>query len=228
MRRLAIVAVVAAAAAAACRPVEPPLHNVSRVVVRPGEVSLASLADFDIGMRMTGRDCSLPVALRGFGDVAVHDCGRFNLDGVLNEPPSALVPAALVAARTCATRALAAREPFVLVWHDSGGDPICDDMALSRGIRSECGFQIETATHALLALRGDRGYETYWIESHRGWSKDSTRPGEVAEIETHAQADVQHCAQVTPVTDESCDGVRLQDCFLCEDGEQTTDCASEE
>jgi hypothetical protein len=216
-RALTIVVIVAGA----CGSPEQPIQNTSRVAHRPGQISLASVEDFDIGVRIAGRDCSLPAAVRRLGAAVVLDCGRFNLKGVYDSAPKPLL-----AARACATNALASQEPFVLIWHNSGADPICDDMALMRGVNSKCGYMVETWTRALIGIRARDGYATYSIESSRGWSENPTLPGQVAQLSTHAVYEVKRCAPIVPVTGAECDGIHLEYCYFCEDSEETAGCQS--
>ncbi|HET9626040.1 MAG TPA: hypothetical protein VFP84_31985 [Kofleriaceae bacterium] len=183
----------------ACGGAAPGPHATKRAPP-PGTVALEDLADGDA--RLTpDASCRMVDALHAFGHLAVTDCGWFDT----SDPP-------LADGRACARRALAAHAPFVLVWRSTGGDPICDDMAiLSNAAGAHCGYQEDVQTTAIVGVRRASGYAMYQVETEADESQGSWDGSAAPAIQHTSRTTVERCATLS--ARDACEGA---DCFECE------------
>jgi hypothetical protein len=191
-------------------PAAEPIHKVAPPP-RAGEISLAAVRDIDAG----DGSCRLSTALRALPAANVHDCGFYDPAKIRDRDRFAKQTAVI----DCATEALAAHRPFIATWHIAGGDPLCDDAAMVRGLPTVCGSATSSQTFALVGLNDHGSYATYFVEAAREHVKSITTPGVPARLHDTATSTTQHCASVVTQPSLACDNDYLQHCLFCDPGD---------
>lgn len=184
-------------------------------------VALDDLVDGDAEVTQEAA-CRMIDALHAFGVAKVTDCGWTDVYVRSDQPDEeAKLDPDLVAGRACARQALAAQAPFVLVWRSAAGDPMCNDMALSRHVPdAHCGYMSSLATVALVGLRTRHGYALYQVTAEDMAEQSDWIGKEAPPVRRTSRTEIRPCSRIEVAAD--CQDMSADGCLQCMSADDDT------